>query len=455
MPTAIAPSEAAQQILDRREARRGLIDFCTFTLPDYDPAEHLQTIADKLEAVERGEVKRLMIFSHPRSGKSELASIRFPAWYLGRHRQDQVIGCSYAEGLAYSNSFAVRETITDPRYQRLWDIGLATSGAIRWQIEGKDNNRASYIAAGVGGGITGEGANLLIIDDPVKNKEEADSVVSRDRAWNWYRTVARTRLQPDAAIVLIMTRWHKDDLAGRILKLAAENPQADQWEVLHLRAIEDGQALWPARYPVSDLENIRSTIGSRDFAALYQGDPVQAEGNIIKREWWKYYNVRDEYTRLVQSWDTAFKSGQGNDYSVCSLWGESDSHFDLIDVWRGRVEFPELERAVVSAYDRDKPSAVLIEDAASGQSLIQSLKKRTKLPIKPVKVDRDKTARVNAVTPLIEAGRVRLPARARWLHDFIAEVSAFPNGEHDDQVDTMTQALTYMAGRPEKQVLFV
>jgi predicted phage terminase large subunit-like protein len=316
--------------------------------------------------------------------------------------------------------------------------------------------RGSYYAVGIGGSLTGRGFDIGIIDDPVKDAEEAGSAVIRDRIWDWYRTVFRTRANPDAAIIVIMTRWHQDDLVGRLLNQSREDRGSDIWEILSLEAIDNaGKALWGTRYPIEVLDRIKASIGSRAFTSLYQGNPVAAEGNIIKREWWKYYKVRSEYTRLVQSWDTAFKAGQANDYSVCTLWGESNSHFDLIDVWRERVEFPEMERAVIAAYDRDKPSVVLIEDAASGQSLIQTLKKETRLPIKPVKADKDKVARANAVTPLIEAGRVRLPERASWLHNFVEEVSAFPSGEHDDQVDTMTQALNYMAGRPEKQVLFV
>jgi len=424
-------------------------------MPVYKNARHLSLLAEKLEAVERGDIKRLMVFMHPRSGKSEICSIRFPAWYLGRNPQAQVIGCSYAEGLAYSFSYAIRETILAMSYQRLWQYGLDTSGAVRWQLAEKENKRASYIAAGVGGGITGEGADLLIIDDPVKNAEEAESQTYRDKTWDWYRTVARTRLQPDASVVLIMTRWHKDDLAGRLLQLAAQDPHADQWKVLHFKSIEDGRALWPERYPLDVLENIRASIGSRAFESLYQGEPTVAEGQIIKREWWQYYKVRPEFKRTIHSWDTAFKSKSSNDYSVCTVWGETDSGFYLVEVLRQRLEFPELKRFVTAAYDRDKPTAVLIEDEASGQSLIQELKRNTYIPLVPVKADKDKVVRVNAVTPLIEAGRVCLPEYASWLYDYVEELSAFPTGEYDDQVDSTTQALKYMAGRPKVGFDFV
>ena len=391
-----------------------------------------------------------MIFAPPRHGKTETASIRFAAWYLGRNPQKQIIAASYAESLAYANSYSVRTTIESPQYQRLWPIELDRAGAIRWQLAGKDNNRASYIAAGVGGGITGEGADLLIIDDPIKNREEAESPLIRAKIWSWYRTVARTRLQPHAAVVLIMTRWHCADLAGELLEQSRADPEADQWQILHLRATEDNQALWPKQYPLSELHRIRASIGSREYTALYQGSPTEAEGNVFRREWWKYYRVRPPFTKIIHSWDTAFKESDQNDYSVCTTWGEADNGYYLVDVWRERVEFPELKRATRAAYDRDHPTAVLIEDKASGQSLIQELRRgdpgQPKLPILPWKADVSKVARANAVTPLIEAGLVHLPESAPWLHDYIEELSGFPAAAHDDQVDSTTQALAYLAG---------
>ena len=433
-------------MLRRRQARNHLLPFCKYTYPGYQEAEHLKELAIKLEAVEGGKIKRLMVFMPPRHGKSEIASIRFPAWCYGKNPQYQIIGCSYAEGLAYSFSYAIRETISSPSYQRLWARELDKAGAVRWQIAGKENKRDSYIAAGVGGGITGEGGDFLLIDDPVKNAEEAESQVYRDKVWEWYTTTARTRLQPNGAIILIMTRWHKDDLAGRLLEQARLDPQADQWEILHLKAIEDGQALWAEKYDLAALENIRASIGGRSFAALYQGEPTVAEGNIIKREWWKYYSIRPSFTRIIHSWDTAFKKGSSNDYSVCTVWGETQSGYYLLDVWRARVEFPELKRVAITLNDRDHPSAVLIEDRASGQSLIQEIMRDSKLPVIAIKVDTDKETRVNAISPLIEAGRVFLPESAPWLHDYIEELSAFPNGDHDDQVDSTSQALNWMRG---------
>lgn len=410
----------------------------------YQPAGHLALLGEKLEEIESGRIKRLMVFLPPRHGKSELCSIRFPAWYLGRHPQAQIIGCSYAESLAYTFSYATRETIRSPEYQRLWPLELDQAGAVRWQVAGKGDLRPSYIAAGVGGGVFGEGADLVTIDDPLKNAEEAESPTYRDKIWDWYCRVARTRLQPNGAIILIMSRWHRDDLAGRLLELAKTIPEADQWTVLHFKAIENGEALWPERYPLSVLLNTRSSIGSRAFESLYQGEPSVAAGNIIKREWWRYYREKPAFERVIHSWDTAFKAKSSNDYSVCTVWGEAQVGYYLLDIWRQRVEFPELKRAAVALYERDKPSALLVEDAASGQSLLQEIQRTTNIAVLPVRVLQDKILRVHAITPLIEAGRVFVPEYAPWLHDYIEELSAFPAGEHDDQVDSTSQALHWM-----------
>jgi predicted phage terminase large subunit-like protein len=457
-------AEAAQELLSRRQARRSLINFIAYTLPMYSNPHHQILLAEKLEAVERGEIKNLIVIMPPRHLKSETCTIRFPAYYLGKHQQNSVIGCSYSDGKANNFSYAVREVISSSKYQRLWPIKLQTTGVMHWQLEGKNDLRPSYIAAGVGGGITGEGADLLIIDDPIKNQEEADSKVVRDSIWQWYITTAMTRLQPDGAKIVIMTRWHADDLVGRLLKVADSDPKADQWEVLHFKAITNNQALWPEKFPLEYLEKVRAGqiddpeqpgAGSRAFESLYQGSPSIAEGNIFKREWWKYYKEPPIFSRILHSWDTAFKANTENDYSVNTVWGVAANGFYLIDCWRKKVEFPELKRAVQALYTRDHPSAVCVEDKASGQSLIQELKRETVIPLLAVKVDTDKVLRANAVTPLIEAGKVFLPESASWLHDFIEELSEFPNSEHDDQVDSTTQALSQLTNHVVPKVFYV
>jgi predicted phage terminase large subunit-like protein len=452
-PLPVEPYQAAAELLKRRKARQSLLPFCQYTYKDYIPALHLVTLAEYLEAIERGDLKRIIVVMPPRHGKSEMISIRFPCWYLGKHPEDYVVQTGYAGAIALVHSRKARDVFISSEMHTLFPslryrpekpgqeaIIPERQAAHEWGTK----SGGSYFAVGVGGGLTGRGFNIGIIDDPIKDAEEAESQVIRDKIWEWYTQVFRTRAQPDACIIVVMTRWHKDDLVGRLLKQSREDSEADQWTVLHLRALEGNKALWPDRYPRTELELIRSSIGSRAFTSLYQGDPVIAEGNIIKREWWSYYKERPIFIRIIDSWDTAFKKGASNDYSVCTVWGETGNGFYLLDVFRKKIEFPELKRTAVSLHRRDNASAVLVEDKASGQSLIQMLRKDTPLPVKPVKVDSDKEARAYAVTPLIEAGRVFLPENAPWLYDFIEELSSFPSGEHDDQVDSTTQALNYM-----------
>lgn len=427
--------------------------FCQYTYPEYQDATHLVALAEALEAIERGELKRLIVLMPPRHGKSELISLRFPCWYMGKHLSDYIVQAGYAESIALVHSRKARDIFISPEMWRLFPniryrperpgqeaVIPERQAAHEWGTK----QGGSYYAVGIGGGLTGRGFNVGIIDDPVKDAEEAASEVVREKVWEWYKTVFRTRAEPDAAIIVVMTRWHQDDLVGRLLKKAKEDPTADQWHVLHFKAIEEGKALWPQRYPIDVLTKTLSALGSRAFAALYQGEPAIAEGQIIKREWWKYYSQVPNFIRIIHSWDTAFKSKTQNDYSVCTVWGEAQNGFYLLDVWRAKVEFPELKRAAIALDARDKPSAVPVEDKASGQSLIQELQRDTVIPVIPYKVDSDKVARAYAVTPLIEAGKVFLPESAPWLFDYIEELSAFPNGEYDDQVDSTTQALSFM-----------
>ncbi|KKK82029.1 hypothetical protein LCGC14_2807480, partial [marine sediment metagenome] len=385
-------------------------------------------------------------------------------WYLGKHPTDYIVQAGYAESISLTHSRKARDIFISPTLSKLFPmiryrpetpgqeaIIPERQAAHEWGTK----QGGSYYAVGIGGGLTGRGFNIGIIDDPVKDEEEAASQTIRDKVWDWYQKVFRTRAEPGAAIIIVMTRWHQADLVGRLLKQAQEDPAADQWKVLHFKALEEGKALWPERYPIEVLEKIRSSIGGRAFESLYQGNPTIAEGQIIKREWWRYFRERPIFTRTIHSWDTAFKAKQLNDYSVCTVWGEAGNGYYLLDVWRDKVEFPELKRVAVALYERDKPDLVIVEDKASGQSLIQELQRNTRIPVLPVKVDRDKVARAYAATPLIEAGKVLLPELAPWLFDYIEELSAFPNAAHDDQVDSTTQALSFMRTEEPQESIVV
>jgi predicted phage terminase large subunit-like protein len=331
-----------------------------------------------------------------------------------------------------------------------------SNAANRWEIDGHEGGMQT---AGAGGAVTGKGANMFLIDDPIKNMQDAESQTIRDRIWDWWTSVAYTRLEPNASMVGVMTRWHDDDLAGRILA-----QECDQWTVINFPALAldddplgrmPGEALWPERYPCEELQRIRETVGSRVWNALYMGNPVPEGGEIFRTEWWREYDHAPEPDYIVQSWDTAFKRGQDNDFSVCTTWGVLPSDYYLLDLWKGKVEYPELRRTALHLYEKWRPSKVLIEDKASGQSLIQELRRSTPIPLIPIKVDKDKTARAHAATPLIESGMVHIPKRASWIADLIRECAQFPNGKHDDMVDSVTQFLNHMRGAKVPNVRWI
>jgi predicted phage terminase large subunit-like protein len=302
------------------------------------------------------------------------------------------------------------------------------------------------------GPITGRGAHLLLLDDVLKGSGEARSPIIRERIHNWFSEVAFTRLQPGGAVINLQTCWHRDDLAGRLSR-----EHATEWNELRLRAIAEqdegfrqkGDALWPGRFALPELLKIRESIGSAAFEALYQQRPAAGDGVVFKRSWWKYYHEEDcpsDFVQLVCSWDTAFKTGAQNDFSVCTIWGKTRAPFAyyLLGFWRGRVDFPALKKAVIKIAEAGRcPNVILIEDEANGQSLIQELKYATDLPITAIKADRDKLTRAQAATPAIEAGQVFLPAKAEWLPLFLDEMSEFPVGVFDDIVDSVVQALNY------------
>lgn len=422
--------------------------------PQFERAHHTELIISKLEAIERGEIKRLMISVPPRHGKSFITSSIFPAWVLGRHPDYDVIFATYGQELSDDFGRRVRNFIADPVHQAIFPncrLSEDSTAAHRFNTTAG----GAYFAVGRGGPITGRGANLLLIDDPIKDQEEANSETIRRALHEWYAFVAYTRLAPGGAIIIIQTRWHEDDLSGWLLR----EHTSENWDVLRLPAIaeqdecfrKEGEPLWPERFPLPELERIRMAIGGRAWASLYQQRPAAAEGVIFKRDWWQFFSppLTVELNQIVQSWDTAFKKGTENDFSACTTWGVASDGYYLLHLWRERVEFPELKRVVASLAEEWKPNAILVEDKASGQSLIQELKLSTALPLIPVKVDSDKQTRAQAVTPLIEAGKIFLPQSAPWVSDFVEEMACFPNGTHDDVVDATTQALNHLRVKPE------
>lgn len=428
------------------EARSRLLAFTRRTFPGFQVSPHHELLAEYLEAVEAGAIRRLIVELPPRHGKSELVSIRFPAWLLGRRPERQVIVASYAADLALTFSRQARNLLDAPQWP-FPDVRLApdASATRHWLTD----RNGGYLAAGVGGPITGHGAHAFVIDDPVKNAEEAASEIMRERVWSWYISTARTRLQPDAVIVLCLTRWHEDDLAGRLIERQEQG--GEYWEVLKLPALAEegdplgraiGDPLWPEWFGRAALDATRQTVGSRVWSALYQQHPTPDAGGTFKRQWFtRRYRTLPRLKKTIQAVDSAFKTGVANDYSVIATWGTDGVDFYLIDLWRDRVEFPELKRAIRDQHAKHRPSAVLLEDAASGQSAIQELRRETSLPIVPVKAVGSKESRAEAVSPLAEAGKVLLPEYAAWVDAWIEEQVTFPTGRFDDQVDTTSMAL--------------
>ena len=421
-------------------ARNSLIAFARLTHPNYKPVWFHKLLAHKLECVARGTIKRLIISMPPRHGKTELASIRFAPWFLGKNPDKNIALATYSAEFAEENSEKAREIVDSNIYREIFNVSLKKDTVSRWRTQHGGN----YYAVGIGGALTGRGANILIVDDPHKNRKEAESVVKRKDVWDWFASTAYTRLEKDAAVVVIMTRWHDDDLVGRLLK------SNEEWDILSFPAIAEknehyrkvNTPLWQEKYDLEALLKIKSAIGSREFTSLYQGAPSAAEGEIFKRDWWQYYLSPPTEGRIIQSWDTAFKAKEQNDYSACTTWRINSNGFYLLHRWMDRVEFPDLKRKFIQLANEFKADEINVEDKASGQSLIQELNRETSLPIIPVEPAGDKIARANGVTPIIEAGKVFLPEDAVWLDDYLANMSAFPNGMHDDDVDSTTQALS-------------
>lgn len=448
------------QAVWKADAQQHLSFFLEYTSRGmWQPAAHHLLLCEKLEAVERGELKRLMVYLPPRHGKSEIVSRGFPAWFLGRNPDKEIIGASYSADLAFDFSRRARNTFREWA-PKLFGLNLSpdSSAQERWELAG---HRGGYTAAGVGGPITGRGAHVAVIDDPIKNQEEAGSAVIRSRIWDWYRTTLRTRLAPGGAVVLVMTRWHDADLAGMLLEEMASG--GESWDVVCLPALAEsndllgrdpGEPLWPERgFDTEWSVDTKRAVGSTAWAALYQQRPTPEEGGLLKRAWWRYWDtLPDSFDQVVTSWDMAFKGEEAvtqADYVVGEVWGRRGADIYLIDLVRDRMDMVQTLSAVrrlASKWPDARP--ILIEDKANGPAIVSMLRRELGA-ILPVNPEGGKLARTQAVAPYIEAGNVHLPqpSRCPWVTDFTEECAAFPSGANDDQVDSMTQALIRLTGR--------
>ncbi|WP_226886316.1 phage terminase large subunit [Pasteurella multocida] len=461
----------SESSLSSELSRRNLIDFTIQTKPDFITGWFNKIIAQELQQfyqdVIDGKQPRLMIFAPPRSGKSELFSRRFPAWAFGKNPDLQMIACSYSADLASRMNRDVQRIMDEEAYHAIFPhsslnnkrISTLSGQALRnseiFEITG---HKGAYRSAGVGGGITGMGADIAIIDDPVKDAKEANSQTVRDSVWDWYTTTLYTRLSPKSGVLLGMTRWHEDDLAGRLLK-EMENG-GDKWRVVSFPAIaeqdeeyrKEGEPLHPERFDLERLTKIKNAVGSHTWNALYQQRPTSKGGGIIKGEWFGRYTVAPIIKLKAIYADTAQKTKEHNDYSIFLVAGKgADGKLYILDLLRGKWEAPELEQKLKDLWQKhrnDTTTGILtkanIEDKASGTGLIQKIKRESQIPINPVQVESDKYTRVLGVQGYIESGYVMLPEYANWISDFIAECEAFTatdSHKHDDQVDALVMAI--------------
>lgn len=424
---------------------------------------HIELICDRLEQVRGGKIRRLIINLPPRGLKSMLVSVAFPAFLLGHDPRTRIIVTSYGADLAGKFGADTRTVMQSRWYQDLFP-GARLLGGTPAAGDFSTTQQGGRLAVSAGGPITGRGARLIVIDDPLKASDAA-SDAERDRINAWFdqNIVQRLDDKKADAIIVVMQRLHDEDLTGYLLEKGG-------WEHLRLPAIaeddecfklatggtvgrSDGEALHPAREPLETLAALKHSIGVYDFAGQYQQDPAPREGGLVRAEHFLRQspdNVRFDMT--VQSWDTAHKTGEFNDYSVCTTWGRTpERKYYLLDVFRAKLAFPQLVARVQALYARHRPHTILVEDSASGSSLIQSLRQDGNLPIKAIRPEGDKVTRLNLLTGIIESGHVILPQEAPWIDDFLLEITRFPRAKHDDQVDSLTQAITWMRGAVKHQ----
>jgi predicted phage terminase large subunit-like protein len=430
---------------------------------------HIELIAAKLQACCRGEITRLIVNVPPRSLKSHLAAVAFPALLLGHDPHVQIICASYGQDLANKLSLDCRNLMASEWYKGLFPTRLSPQKQSLQEFATTQNG--FRLATSVGGVLTGRGADFIIIDDPLK-PDEALSETQRNAVNDWYDHTLYSRLNDKrtGCIIIIMQRLHEDDLVGHVV-------EQEHWQHLRLPAIAEedethmiespiggrvvcrraGEALHPEREPLGLLEHLRRTIGEYNFAGQYQQQPAPLGGGMVKAGWFKTYASGEEPAKfdiVFQSWDTANKSSELSDFSVCTTWGRKNKKLFLLHVLRKRMDYPELKRAVREQYERFRPTNVLIEDKASGTQLIQELIRDNICRVTRYEPAMDKIMRLHSVTNTIENGFVYLPTEADWLSLYLHELTTFPNGKHDDQADSTSQALDWAKAHHHTYPLF-
>ena len=444
----VAPMlERLNKLDEREEKQKDFMSFVKYVWPDFIEGAHHKIYAEKLQAVADGKIKRLIINMPPRHTKSEFASYLFPTWLMGRDPTKKIIQATHTAELAVGFGRKVKNLIENEDFQDIFpDVKLAVDAKAsgRWST----NAGGEYYAVGVGGALAGRGADLAIIDDPV-SEQDALSATALDSIYEWYTSGPRQRLQPGGSIIIVMTRWSIRDLTAKVLAKQSEKG-ADKWDIVEFPAImPSGKSLWPEYWKLEELEGVKASIPVGKWNAQYMQNPTAEEGAIIKREWWQKWEKEDppECNYIIQSYDTAFSKSDRADYSAVTTWGiftESESneeHIMLLDAVKGRWEFPQLKEEANELYKLYDPDMVLIEQKGSGMPLTQELR-RMGIPVTPFTPSRgaDKFTRMHSCAPVFESGMVWCP-ETNFADEVMEECASFPNGEHDDLADSMTQAI--------------
>ena len=438
--------------IKRERAQTDFTSYVNEMWPGFVNGRHHKVMAKKFRDIAEGKIKRLIVNMPPRHTKSEFASYLLPAWFLGKFPNKKIIQCSNTAELATGFGRKVRNLVGSEQYAKVFpNVSLRqdSKAAGRWST----NHNGEYFAIGVGGTVTGKGADLLIIDDPHSEQEArlaASSPEIFDSVYEWYTSGPRQRLQPGGSIVIVMTRWSKKDLTGRILQSALER-DGEKWELIEFPAILPSEnPLWPEFWSYEELSALRDELPPAKWNAQYQQSPTSEEGALIKRDWWKIWDKEDppRCDYLLQSWDTAFSKSERADYSAVTTWGvfyhnenPEDAHIILLDAMKKRMEFPELKETALRFYKEWEPDSFIVEAKASGAPLIYELRAMG-IPVQEFTPTRgnDKIVRVNAISDLFASGKVWAPQK-RWAEEVIEELAAFPNSDHDDFVDSTSQAL--------------
>ena len=441
----------------RDDARSRFLSFVRTVWPDFIHGRHHEVMADTFERIERGELKRAIINMAPRHTKSEFTSYLFPAWYLGKHPTTKILEGSHKAELVAGFGRKMRNLIASEEYQAIFP-GMKLSKDSRATHRWSTAQGGEFFAIGTSGGAAGRGGDLVIIDDPHSEQDVLQNAdLNFKKIWEWYLAGPRQRLQPDAAILLCMTRWGVRDLTGMLMQQAVEEEMGEQWEVIELPAIlPSGEPLWPEYWPIEQLLRTKATLPISRWMAQYQQSPTSEEGAIIRREWWRDWRESNPPACdfIVQSWDTAFSEKSVSNRSACITWGlfHYRTHGDnprtvtgimLLDAWAGRMNFPELKQQAYKLYMQWAPDSLVVEGRATGKPLVQELWKMG-IPVSDPTPARgaDKVTRTNAVADLFSTGTIWAPLGRRWVEEVREEMAAFPHGQYDDLHDAAVQGLT-------------